>query len=147
MRVCPHIGSSFIALSYHIQFYSHIKLMFSFHLMCFSSPVPYALSCSPIFSSPVRRTESYSDTPGVSVKMLKFLVQVIFSFLMFLSTTLFFIRPIYIYRGILCDTGRPSVRPSVCLCLSVCLSVRPSVRSCPHSNSQSFQLSRFIFGT
>ena len=47
----------------------------------------------PIFSSPVRRTESYSDTPGVSVsvsvKMLKFLVQVI-SFLMFLSTTLFF---------------------------------------------------------
>jgi len=46
-----------------------------------------------IFSSPVRITESYSDTPGVSVrvsvKMLKFLVQV-FSFLMFLSTTLFF---------------------------------------------------------
>ena len=58
-----------------------------------------------VFSSPVRRTESYSDTPGVSVsmsvsvsisvsvsvsvKMLKFLVQVI-SFLMFLSTTLFF---------------------------------------------------------
>jgi len=32
-----------------------------------------------LFSSPVRRTESYSDTPGVSVsvKMLKFLVQVI----------------------------------------------------------------------
>ena len=54
-----------------------------------------------IFSSPVRRTESYCDTPGmsmsvsmsvsvsVSVKMLKFLVQVI-SFLMFLSTILFF---------------------------------------------------------
>ena len=37
--------------------------------------------CRSIFSSPVRRTESYSDTPGVSVsvsvKMLKFLVQVI----------------------------------------------------------------------
>ncbi len=36
-----------------------------------------------VFSSPVRRTESYSDTPGVSVsvsvsvKMVKFLVQVI----------------------------------------------------------------------
>ena len=54
-----------------------------------------------VFSSPVRRTESYSDTLGVSVSisvrvsvsvsvnMLKFLVQVI-SFLMFLSTTLFF---------------------------------------------------------
>ena len=40
--------------------------------------------CVLIFSSPVRRTESYSDTPGVSVsvsvsvKMFKFLVQVIY---------------------------------------------------------------------
>ena len=56
------------------------------------------------FSSPVRRTESYSDTPGVSVsvsvsvKMWKFLVQVIFSFLMFLSTTLFYTPDIY--RGV-----------------------------------------------
>ena len=57
-----------------------------------------------VFSSPVRRTESYSDTPGmsvsvgvsVSVKMLKFLVQVI-SFLMFLSTTLFLLITIYKY--------------------------------------------------
>ena len=71
--------------------------------------LPLALSCvssivgpiypvglmlfSIIFSSPVQRSESYSDTPGVSVsvsmKMLKFLVQII-SLLMFLSTTLFF---------------------------------------------------------
>ena len=57
-----------------------------------------------IVSSPVRRTESYSDTPGVSVsvsvsvsmKMLKFLVQII-SFLMFLSTTIFLLITIYKY--------------------------------------------------
>ena len=73
-------------------------------------------SSDPIFSSPVRRTESYSDTPGVSVsvsvKMLKFLMQVIFSFLMCLSTTLFFIRPICILLRILarpaCDRPRGS---------------------------------------
>ena len=58
-----------------------------------------------IFSSPVRRTESYSDTPGVSVsvsvKMVKFLVQVIFSFLLFLFTTLFFLL-MTIYKYIYC---------------------------------------------
>ena len=76
---------------------------------------------SQVFSLPVRRTESYSATPGVSVsvsvsvKMLKFLVQVL-SFLMFLSTTLFFIRPIYIYIGAYYVS---SVRPSICLSVSV----------------------------
>ena len=91
-----------------------VQVIFSF-LMFLSTPL-FAEKCHEhrgswmsrhcflyFFSSPVRRTESYSDTPGVSVsvsvKMLKFLVQVIFSFLMFLSTTLFFIRPIYIYIG------------------------------------------------
>ena len=42
----------------------------------------YRKCLTAVISSPVQRTESYSDTPGVnvsvSVKMLKFLVQVIF---------------------------------------------------------------------
>ena len=44
------------------------------------------------FSSPVRRTESYSDTPGmsVSVKMLKFLVSSYFLSNVFIYNTIFY---------------------------------------------------------
>ena len=81
-----------------------------------------------IFSSPVRRTESYSDTPRrerqrqrererENVKV--FDASYFFLSNVFIYHTIFYMPDIYIYRGVLCDTGRPSVR------LSVCPSVRP----------------------